>query len=97
MIDIPYPLYYTTTMKQERKKIVDHISRLEGQLASVKAELLKDEPNCEKASQTLQSAARSFAGLREQFVESFLLTHFVDVRKITNEKLFTQLLALIKS
>ncbi len=84
-------------MHENRKKVIDHISRLEGQLASVKAELQKNEPNCEKASQTLQSAARSFAGLREQFVESFLLTHFIEEKKIKNQKLFTQLLALIKS
>lgn len=84
-------------MNPERKKIVHHISRLEGQLASVKAELLLPEPNCEKASQTLQSAARSFAGLREQFVETFLLTYFIDNTKKKDEKLFTQLIALIKS
>jgi DNA-binding FrmR family transcriptional regulator len=84
-------------MNTERKMIIDHISRLEGQLASVKAELAVEEPDCEKASQTLHSAARSFAGLREQFVETFLLTHFIDQKKIVNEKLFTQLIALIKS
>lgn len=84
-------------MNQERKKIIDHISRLEGQLLSVKTELKLDNPDCEKASRTLQSAARSFAGLRENFVETFLLTHFLDKKKIKDEKLFNQLIALIKS
>lgn len=84
-------------MNKERKKIIDHISRLEGQLASVKAELKLEKPDCEKAGQTLQSAARSFAGLREHFVETFLLTHFIDKKKIKNQKLFNQLIALIKS
>lgn len=84
-------------MTTDRKKVIDHISRLEGQLASVKAELLSDVPDCEKASQTLRSAARSFAGLREQFVETFLLSHFIDSKKIKNQKLFNQLIALIKS
>lgn len=81
----------------DRKKIIDHISRLEGQLASVKAELQQTEPDCAKASRTLQSASRSFAGLREQFVESFLLTHFIDAKRVTNRPLFDQLLTLIKS
>lgn len=81
----------------DRKQIIDHISRLEGQLASVKAELMNAQPDCEKASRTLYSASRSFAGLREQFVESFLLAHFVDEKKVTDKKLFEQLLALIKS
>lgn len=84
-------------MTTERKKIIDHISRLEGQLASVKLALAKEEPDCARAAQTLQSAARSFAGLREQFVESFLLSHFIDKRKIADEALFAQLIALIKS
>lgn len=96
-LDIGYPLYYTLDMYQEQKKIIDHISRLEGQLASVKKELANEAPDCEKASKTLQSASRSFAGLREQFVETFLLTHFIDKKKATNTKLFEALIALIKS
>jgi DNA-binding FrmR family transcriptional regulator len=84
-------------MTQDRKKIINHISRLEGQLASVKEELQKEQPDCSKASQTLQSAARSFAGLREQFVETFLLTHFIAETNIKDKALFTNLLALIKS
>lgn len=83
-------------MTPMRKEIINHISRLEGQLASVKAELLVDEPDCAKASKTLLSASRSFAGLREQFVESFLLSHFVDAKKIEDKVLFEQLLTLIK-
>lgn len=84
-------------MKTERTEIINHISRLEGQLASVKCELLLDNPDCEQASRTLHSASRSFAGLREQFVETFLLTHFIDKTKIKNQALFAQLIALIKS
>lgn len=84
-------------MNQNRKKIIDHISRLEGQLASVKTELALQDPDCEKAGRTLQSASRSFAGLREQFVETFLLTHFVNQKQIKDQKLFDQLIALIKS
>lgn len=80
-----------------RITMVNHISRLEGQLAAVKAELAKPDPDCEKASKTLLSASRSFAGLREQFVESFLTTHFVDARKrAAHESSFTTLLMLIK-
>lgn len=84
-------------MNQERKKLIDHISRLEGQLAAVKQEMQKEEPDCEKASKTLQSASRSFAGLREHFVGTFLLKYFIDEKKIKNKTLFTQLIMLIKS
>ncbi len=77
--------------------MVRHISRLEGQLASVKAELMRETPDCEKASKTLLSASRSFAGLREQFVESFLTTHFIDLKKTSKDSgAFENLLTLIK-
>lgn len=83
-------------MNKERKKMVDHISRLEGQLASVKAELLKDNPDCLRASKTLLSASRSFAGLRELFVQSFLLTHFIEEKQVKDRTMLDQLLTLIK-
>lgn len=77
--------------------MIHHISRLEGQLASVKRELGKDTPDCDTASKTLLSAARSFAGLREQFVECFLDTHFVDPKKVKGKtRSYETLLSIIK-
>lgn len=76
--------------------MIDHISRLEGQLASVKTQIAEEEPDCLRASRTLLSASRSFAGLREEFVESFLLAHFVDRSRIKDKQMFEQLIALIK-
>ena len=84
-------------MNKPRKNIIDHISRLEGQLAAVKAELQKPEPDCARACRTLVSASRSFAGLREQFVESFLLTHIVDEKSVKDRSLLDTLLTLIKA
>ncbi len=83
-------------MQIKQKQIIDHVSRLEGQLASIKAELSKEHPDCGKASKTLLSSARSFAGLREKFVETFLLEHVIDESKIKNREMFNQLLTLIK-
>ncbi len=83
-------------MTTEQKKLIDHISRLEGQLASVKAELKQAQPDCRKASQTLLSASRSFAGLRELFVTAFLRTHFIGTKKRLDEQMFKQLLTLSK-
>ncbi len=83
-------------MKEQKQAIINHISRLEGQLASVKAELLVDEPDCVKASKTLLSASRSFAGLRENFVEAFLQRYFVTVKNAKGQEMFDQLLTLIK-
>ena len=83
-------------MKENKKAIINHISRLEGQLASVKNLLLEDEPDCVKASKTLLSASRSFAGLRENFVEAFLQKYFVNLKSDHDKEKFSELLTLIK-
>jgi DNA-binding FrmR family transcriptional regulator len=83
-------------MNESKKKIIDHISRLEGQLASVKKELNQDQVDCIKASTTLLSASRSFAGLRQKFTESFLMKHFVPSVATKDQELFEKLTALIK-
>lgn len=83
-------------MDTKRKKVIDHISRIEGQLSSIKKEFQTEHPDCSKVSQTLLSASRSFAGLREQCIENFLLTHFVDENKLADKDLFAQLLTLTK-
>ncbi len=59
-------------MNQNCKKIIDHISRLEGQLASVKKELQTEKIDCSKASRVILAASRSFATLRVNFINNFL-------------------------
>lgn len=76
-------------------KLINHISRLEGQLAFVKNELTRTAPDCDKASRTLLSASRSFATLREQFVSCFLDSYF-ESKTSKKEKALTSLLALIR-
>lgn len=84
-------------MTQEKKNLINHISRLEGQLAAVKAEIQKEKPDCQKASATLLSAARSFAGLRQKFIEAFLLKYFVGSIAPKDKELFEKLTSLIKA
>jgi DNA-binding FrmR family transcriptional regulator len=52
--------------------LVNHISRLEGQLASIKKDLLKRPVDCTKAATTLRAASRSFSSLRQAFITCFL-------------------------
>jgi DNA-binding FrmR family transcriptional regulator len=59
-------------MQSDTQKLIHHISRLEGQLASIKKELTAAEPNCTKAALTLKAASRSFSTLRMSFVSCFL-------------------------
>jgi DNA-binding FrmR family transcriptional regulator len=83
-------------MTNTKKQIIDHISRIEGQLAAVKKELSSDKVDCIKASTTLLSASRSFAGLRQKFTESFLMKHFIPNVTKQEQELFEKLTALIK-
>jgi DNA-binding FrmR family transcriptional regulator len=83
-------------MTQDKEQIIYHIKRLEGQLASVRTELEKDTVDCARASTTLLSAARSFAGLREVFIESFLMKYFVPEVDSADQVMFSKLLSLIK-
>ena len=63
--------------KKTTEELVHHISRLEGQLASVKRELEHNNPDCMRASKTLAAASRSFASLRRSFVACFLGEKYV--------------------
>lgn len=57
--------------------LIRHISRIEGQLASVRRELMKEEPDCARASATIAAASRSFASARRAFVECFLGSEYL--------------------
>jgi len=59
-------------MQPDKQKLIHHISRLEGQLTSIKKQLQAAEPDCEKAALTLKAASRSFSTLRMSFVSCFL-------------------------
>lgn len=59
-------------MQPDKQKLIHHLSRLEGQLSSIKKELAADKSDCEKAALTLKAASRSFSTLRMAFVSCFL-------------------------
>lgn len=59
-------------MQSDKQKLIHHISRLEGQLVSIRKELALAEPDCKKAALTLKAASRSFSTLRMTFVSCFL-------------------------
>jgi len=84
------------SMQDKRTKLIHHISRLEGQLASVKRDLQASEPNCEKAATTLKAASRSFATLRMSFVTCFLETKFIS-KKQEADTTYKALLQVINS
>jgi DNA-binding FrmR family transcriptional regulator len=71
-------------MKDTKQALIHHISRLEGQLASVKRELLAEEPDCEKAAMTLKASARSFSSLRLAFVTCFLERKYLSPKQVSD-------------
>lgn len=73
-----------------------HISRLEGQLASVKKELSREHPDCEKSARTLKAASRSFAALRMSFVTCFLERKYLS-SKHKSDSTYNALLNVISS
>lgn len=85
-------------MTPQCKQLINHINRIEGQLKSIKKELEQTEPDCIRASQTLYSLSRSFAGLRQQFIETFLQKYMTPKKtKQAESEALAELLKLIKS
>ncbi|MDQ5952680.1 MAG: hypothetical protein QG626_809 [Patescibacteria group bacterium] len=94
-----YGIDVVSMKKETYKAVIQHISRLEGQLASVKQSLQTEHPDCDTTAKTLHAASRSFASLREAFVSCVLEHKFVDAKTITtakNAKEFTSLLSIIR-
>jgi len=83
-------------MQENRIKLIHHISRLEGQLASVKRQLQEPEPDCEKASLTLKAASRSFSTLRMSFITCFLEQKYI-AKKSQPDETYKALLQVINS
>ncbi len=82
------------------KPLIDHISRLEGQLASIKKELRSEDPDCLKAGTTLRAASRSFTSLKHAFVSCFLQKKFFTKQQASSLKdspEYDALLNLIRS
>ncbi len=83
-------------MENKNTALIHHISRLEGQLASIKKELLTPKPDCEKAALTLKAASRSFSTLRMSFVSCFLEQKYL-AKKPADDSTYQALLHVINS
>ncbi len=83
-------------MQPNKQKLIHHISRLEGQLQSIKKELSSTEPNCEKAALTLKAASRSFSTLRMAFVSCFL-EHKYLTKKTDSDSTYQALIQVINA
>ncbi|MFN3693093.1 MAG: metal-sensing transcriptional repressor [Candidatus Paceibacteria bacterium] len=83
-------------MKLDKQKLIHHISRLEGQLQSIKRELATEEPDCKKAALTLKAASRSFSTLRMAFVSCFIEHKYLS-KKQDSDTTYQALIQVINS
>ncbi len=83
-------------MHSDKQKLIHHISRLEGQLQSIKKELASKDSNCEKAALTLKAASRSFSTLRMAFVSCFLKYKYV-TKKQDSDTTYQALIQVINA
>lgn len=82
------------------KPLIDHLSRLEGQLASIRKELQSTEPDCVRMSTTLRAASRSFGSLKHAFVSCFLATKILTPKQAASANssdTYQSLLDLLRS
>ena len=83
-------------MQSDKQKLIHHISRLEGQLISIKKELASVDPDCEKAALTLKAASRSFSTLRMAFVSCFF-EHKYNLKKQNSDTTYKALIQVINA
>lgn len=83
-------------MQSDRQKLIHHLSRLEGQLSSIKKELTSAHPDCEKAALTLKAASRSFSTFRMAFVSCFLEHKYIS-KKQDSDSTYKALIRVINA
>lgn len=63
--------------------ILNHISRLEGQLRRLKADI-EHEKSCETVVQLSLSAAKSFDSLRAKIIAAYIQEHFIEGNNVSS-------------
>jgi DNA-binding FrmR family transcriptional regulator len=76
----------TKKVKERRKATLDHLSRIQGQIETLKRYLERDE-NCLEIAQLTTSIAKSFDALRAKTLEGFILNELLSGKKVDEEKM----------
>lgn len=64
--------------KNDKKKLLNRVSRIRGQLDAIERGLEKDE-DCSKVLQTIAACRGAMNGLMSEVLEGHILSHLVDV------------------
>ncbi|OGI11310.1 MAG: hypothetical protein A2X41_04290 [Candidatus Margulisbacteria bacterium GWE2_39_32] len=75
----------TDSMKERRKQNIDHLAKIQGQMATLSAYMDSDKC-CMDIAMLTTSIAKSFDSLRTKTLEGFILNELFDSEKITPAK-----------
>jgi DNA-binding FrmR family transcriptional regulator len=64
--------------KNDKKKLLNRVSRIRGQLDAIERGLEKDE-DCSKVLQTIAACRGAMNGLMSEVLEGHILSHLVDI------------------
>lgn len=78
---------YPTPMKHEDrcKKVTHHLSRIQGQIESLKT-MIKEGESCEKVAQLTNSVLRSFGSARASIIEGYILHEVLGDKEVSSKK-----------
>ncbi len=76
----------TKTIKERRKKTINHLNRIQGQIETLK-KYLEEDRCCGEIAQLTTSIAKSFDSLRAKTLEGFILNEFLDGKKVAELKI----------
>lgn len=76
----------TNKIKERRKRTVNHLNRIQGQIETLKKYIEQDK-SCGEIAQLTTSIAKSFDSLRTKTLEGFILNDFLSDKKVPVEKI----------
>jgi DNA-binding FrmR family transcriptional regulator len=76
----------TNHIKERRKQSIDHLSRIQGQIETLK-KYMEEDKNCADIAQLTTSIAKSFDSLRTKTLEGFIVNELLEKENISSSKM----------
>ena len=76
----------TNHIKERRKQSIDHLSRIQGQIETLK-KYMEEDKNCADIAQLTTSIAKSFDSLRTKTLEGFIINELLEKENISSNKM----------
>jgi DNA-binding FrmR family transcriptional regulator len=76
----------TNHIKERRKQSIDHLSRIQGQIETLK-KYMEEDKNCADIAQLTTSIAKSFDSLRTKTLEGFIINELLEKENISSSKM----------